>query len=178
VRCSCCLSPKCTESQPSVTLWNIWRTVSKLAHTPWQNSESRLYYKHGHLKNFKILKSQFYYFLKVLKKFFFKLFESFRVRVFPKPVENLLLTLNSFKKMTLYSNFFSNAVNSVETKEKEVLITYSSNIAKEYVYNCEDVPAFTNNLCSVLISNELQQDGGSVGSFIHRSRKEEVLTEQ
>jgi len=33
-------------------------------------------------------------------------------------------------------------------------------------------------LCSVLISNELQQDGGSVGSFIHRSRKEEVLTEQ
>ena len=80
--------------------------------------------------------------------------------------------------MTLYSNFFSSAINSVETKEKEVLITYSSNIAKEYVYNCEDVPAFTNNLCSVLISNELQQDGGSVGSFIHRSRKEEVLTEQ
>ena len=178
MRCSCCLSPKWTESQPSVTLWNIWRTVSKLAHTPWQNSENRLYYKHGHLKNFKILKSQFYYFLKVLKKFFFKLFEFFRVRVFPKPVENLLLTLNSFKKMTLYSNFFSNAVNSVETKEKEVLITYSSNIAKEYVYNCEDVPSFTNNLCSVLISNELQQDGGSVGSFIHRSRRDEVLTEQ
>ena len=178
MRCSCCLSPKWTESQVSVTLWNIWRTVSKLAHIPWQNSENQLYYKHGHLKNFKILKSHFYYFLKVLKKFFFKLFEYFRVRVFPKPVENVLLTLNSFKKMTLYSNFFSNAVNSVETKEKEVLITYSSNIAKEYVYNCEDVPAFTNNLCSVLISNELQQDGGSVGSFIHRSRREEVLTEQ
>ena len=93
VRCACCLSPKCTESQPSVTLWNIWRTVSKLAHTPWQNSESRLYYKHGHLKNFKILKSQFYYFLKVLKKFFFKLFEYFRVRVFPKPVENVLFNI-------------------------------------------------------------------------------------
>ena len=100
------------------------------------------------------------------------------MRVFPKPVENALLTFNSFKKMTLYSNFFSSAINSVETKEKEVLITYSSNIAKEYVYNCEDVPAFTNNLCSVLISNELQQDGGSVGSFIHRSRKDQVLTEQ
>ena len=100
------------------------------------------------------------------------------MRVFPKPVENLLLTLNSFKKMTLYSNFFSSAINSVETKEKEVLITYSSNIAKEYVYNCENVPQFTNNLCSVLISNELQQDGGSVGSFVSQSRKDGVLIDQ
>ena len=80
--------------------------------------------------------------------------------------------------MTLYSNFFSNAVNSVETKEKEVLITYSSNIAKEYVYNCEDVPSFTNNLCSVLISNELQQDGGSVGRYVQQSRRDGVLTDK
>ena len=80
--------------------------------------------------------------------------------------------------MTLYSNFSSNAVESVETKENSVFITYSSNLEKNYEYNCTDVPSFTNNLCSVLISNELQQDGGSVGSFIHRSRKEEVLTEQ
>ena len=80
--------------------------------------------------------------------------------------------------MTLYSNFFSNAVNSVETKEKEVLITYSSNLEKNYVYNCENVPQFTNNLCSVLISNELQQDGGSVGAFVSQSRKDGVLTDQ
>ena len=80
--------------------------------------------------------------------------------------------------MTLYSNFFSNAVESVETKENEVLITYSSNIGKEYAYNCSDVPSFTNNLCSVLISNELQLDDGSVGAFIHRSRKDGVLVEQ
>ncbi len=79
--------------------------------------------------------------------------------------------------MTLYSNFFSSAVESVETKENQVLITYSSNINKEYAYNCEDVPEFTNNLCSVLISNELNQDGGSVGAFVSRSRKENVLTE-
>ncbi len=77
--------------------------------------------------------------------------------------------------MTLYSNFFSSAINSVETKEKEVLITYSSNIAKEY---CEDVPTFTNNLCSVLISNELQQDGGSVGKFVSQSRRDGVLIDQ
>ena len=80
--------------------------------------------------------------------------------------------------MTLYSNFFSSAIESVETKEKEVLITYSSNLEKNYVYNCENVPQFTNNLCSVLISNELQQDGGSVGAFVSQSRKAGVLTDQ
>ena len=80
--------------------------------------------------------------------------------------------------MTLYSNFFSSAINSVETKEKEVLITYSSNLEKNYVYNCENVPQFTNNLCSVLISNELQQDGGSVGAFVSQSRKDGVLIDQ
>ena len=82
------------------------------------------------------------------------------------------------KNMTLYSNFFSNAVNSVETKENEVLITYSSDINKEYAYNCENVPEFTNNLCSVLISNELQQPGGSVGAFVSQSRKDAVLTDK
>ena len=81
------------------------------------------------------------------------------------------------KTMTLYSNFFSNAIKSVETKENEVFITYSSNIAKEYAYNCENVEEFTNNLCSVLISNELQQDGGSVGAFVSQSRRDNVLLE-
>ena len=80
--------------------------------------------------------------------------------------------------MTLYSNFFSSAINSVETKENQVLITYSSDINKEYAYNCEDVPQFTNNLCSVLISNELQRDGGSVGAFVSRSRSDSVLTDK
>ena len=82
------------------------------------------------------------------------------------------------KNMTLYSNFFSNAVNSVETKENEVLITYSSDINKEYAYNCENVPEFTNNLCSVLTSNELQLDDGSVGQFIHQARRDSVLTDK
>ena len=82
------------------------------------------------------------------------------------------------KTMTLYSNFFSNAIKSVETKENEVFITYSSNIAKEYAYNCENVEEFTNNLCSVLIDNELQRDGGSVGAFISQSRKDSVLTDK
>jgi len=80
--------------------------------------------------------------------------------------------------MTLYSNFFSNAIESVETKENSVFITYSSNLEKNYEYNCEDVPSFTNNLCSVLISNELQQDGGSVGAFVSQSRRSSVLTDK
>ena len=79
--------------------------------------------------------------------------------------------------MTLYSQFFSNAIESVETKENQVLITYSSNFEKEYAYNCENVEDFTNNLCSVLIDNELQRDGGSVGAFISRSRKDRVLVD-
>tara|TARA_Y100000766_G_scaffold277566_1_gene283143 strand:+ start:767 stop:1012 length:246 start_codon:yes stop_codon:yes gene_type:complete len=79
--------------------------------------------------------------------------------------------------MTLYSNFFSSAVNSVETKPDQVLIRYSSNIEKEYVYNCENVAEFTNELCSVLTSNELLQDGGSVGKFIHKSRQNNTLVE-
>ena len=80
--------------------------------------------------------------------------------------------------MTLYSNFSSNAIESVETKENSVFITYSSNLEKNYEYNCEDVPQFTNNLCSVLISNELQQDGGSVGQYIHQARRDSVLTDK
>ena len=80
--------------------------------------------------------------------------------------------------MTLYSNFTSNAIESVETKENAVFITYSSNLEKNYEYNCENVPEFTNNLCSVLISNELQQPGGSVGSFIQQSRRDSVLIDK
>ena len=80
--------------------------------------------------------------------------------------------------MTFYSRFDSSAINSIETKENQVFVTYNSNIAKEYVYNCENVPEFTNNLCSVLIDNELQRDGGSVGRFIQQSRRDSVLTDK
>jgi hypothetical protein len=79
--------------------------------------------------------------------------------------------------MTLYSNFFSSAINSVETKNNQVFVTFSSNIDKNYEYNCENVAEFTNNLCSVLISNELDQDGGSVGQYISQARKSGVLVD-
>ena len=79
--------------------------------------------------------------------------------------------------MTLYSNFFSSAINSVGINEKVVKITYSSNLDKVYEYKCENIPEFSNSLCSVLTSNELLQDGGSVGKFIHKSRREKVLVD-
>lgn len=37
--------------------------------------------------------------------------------------------------MTLYSNFFSSAINSVEINEKVVKITYSSNLEKHMNIN-------------------------------------------
>ena len=80
--------------------------------------------------------------------------------------------------MTLYSNFFSSAIESIETKENGVFITYSSNLEKNYEYNCTNVEEFTNNLCSVLIDNELQRDTGSVGRFIQQSRRDSVLTDK
>ena len=80
--------------------------------------------------------------------------------------------------MTIYSNFFSSAIESVETTKESVFITYSSNLEKNYEYNCNDIPQFTNNLCSVLISNELQRDGGSGGAFIQQSRRDAVLTDK
>ena len=64
--------------------------------------------------------------------------------------------------MTLYSNFSSNAVESVETKENSVFITYSSNLEKNYEYNCTNVEDFTNNLCYVLIYT--QNASGTPGS--------------
>ena len=48
---------------------------------------------------------------------------------------------------------------------------------KVYEYKCENIPEFSNSLCSVLTSNELLQDGGSVGKFIHKSRREKVLVD-
>ena len=89
-----------------------------------------------------------------------------------------LIATNPVKIEANYTDLDSTAIDSVRISENQVFITYSSNFEKEYAYNCEDVPQFTNNLCSVLISNELQQDGGSVGAFVSQSRKDGVLTEQ
>ena len=57
--------------------------------------------------------------------------------------------------MTFYSRFDSNAINSIETKDNQVFVTFNSNIAKEYVYNCENIADFANSLCEVLTGIEI-----------------------
>ena len=79
--------------------------------------------------------------------------------------------------MTFYSRFDSSAINSIETKENQVFVTYNSNIAKEYVYNCENIADFSNNLCEVLTGIELNNKEASLGRFISNSRKSGVLTD-
>ena len=79
--------------------------------------------------------------------------------------------------MTFYSRFDSSAINSIETKENQVFVTYNSNIAKEYVYNCENIADFSNNLCEVLTGVELNNKESSLGRFISNSRKSGVLTD-
>ncbi len=79
--------------------------------------------------------------------------------------------------MTFYSRFDSSAINSIETKENQVFVTYNSNIAKEYVYNCENIADFSDNLCEVLTGIELNNKEASLGRFISDSRKSGVLTD-
>jgi len=88
------------------------------------------------------------------------------------------LTFNYNTKMsTIYDQFTSSAVKSVETLENEVKIVYNSNINKEYTFNCEDVLEFTNKLCEVLTAHELLLSDGSVGRFVNNQIKSGVLVE-
>jgi len=79
--------------------------------------------------------------------------------------------------MTFYSKFDSNAINSIETKDNQVFVTFNSNIAKEYVYNCENIADFANSLCEVLTGIEINNSDASVGKFISNSRKSGVLSD-
>tara|TARA_B100000963_G_scaffold42661_1_gene31786 strand:+ start:3373 stop:3615 length:243 start_codon:yes stop_codon:yes gene_type:complete len=80
--------------------------------------------------------------------------------------------------MAIYSNFESTAVKSIETLPNTVKVVYNTNESKEYTFDCEDVLDFANELCSVLIDQELGRTGGSVGRFLSRSVKNSVLTPQ
>jgi hypothetical protein len=80
--------------------------------------------------------------------------------------------------MAIYSNFESTAVKSIETLPNTVKVVYNTNESKEYVFNCENVLDFANELCAVLVDHELGRSGGSVGRFLHRSISNSVLTPQ
>lgn len=80
--------------------------------------------------------------------------------------------------MAIYSNFESTAVKSIETLPNTVKVVYNTNESKEYAFDCENVLDFANELCSVLLDQELGRSGGSVGRFLHRSISDSVLTPQ
>ena len=80
--------------------------------------------------------------------------------------------------MAIYSNFESTAVKSIETLPNTVKVVYNTNESKEYAFDCENVLDFANELCAVLVDQELGRSGGFVGRFLHRSISNSVLTPQ
>ena len=76
----------------------------------------------------------------------------------------------------MYNNLISTAVESIEIVDNQVKVVYISNKDKEYVFNCDNIEQFEDDLCKELISIEMKT-GGSVGKFLHNSIKEKVLIE-
>ena len=76
----------------------------------------------------------------------------------------------------MYNNLISTAIKSINIVENTVIITYNSNIDKEYTFKCEDIHVFEDSLCKELISIELKT-GGSVGRFLHNQIKDGLIVE-
>lgn len=76
----------------------------------------------------------------------------------------------------MYDNLISTAIKSINITDNSVIITYNSNIDKEYTFTCNNIQVFEDSLCKELISIELKT-GGSVGRFLHNQIKEGLIVE-
>ena len=76
----------------------------------------------------------------------------------------------------MYNNLISTAIKSINIVENTVIITYNSNIDKEYTFKCNNIQVFEDSLCKELISIELKT-GGSIGRFLHNQIKEGLIVE-
>ena len=76
----------------------------------------------------------------------------------------------------MYDNLISTAIKSINIVENTIIITYNSNIDKEYTFKCDNTQVFEDTLCKELISIELKT-GGSVGKFLHNQIKEGLIVE-
>ena len=76
-----------------------------------------------------------------------------------------------------YENLNSSAINSIIVEDSVVKVVYSSNIDKEYTFNCQDTEQFVQQLSEELIDVELNNGKGSVGRFLHNQIKNGVLVE-
>ena len=74
----------------------------------------------------------------------------------------------------MYNNLISTAIKSINITDNSVIITYNSNIDKEYTFNCDNIQDFEDSLCKELISVELKT-AGSVGKFLHNQIKEGLI---
>jgi hypothetical protein len=78
---------------------------------------------------------------------------------------------------TSFKNLQSSAVNSIEVVDNIVKVVYNSNLDKEYSFICQDTEAFVDNLTLQCIGIELNEDGVSVGKFLHQQIQSGVLVE-
>ena len=106
-------------------------------------------------------------------------------RTFPqtcgKPRKFIILTFKTLKltkKMAIYEAFTSTAIERIETGKNEVQITYTSDLNKQYGFNCADVDQFRDDLSSVLVDLELNRNPASVGRFVHESINKGALVAQ
>ena len=76
----------------------------------------------------------------------------------------------------MYDNLISTAIKSINIVENTVIVTYYSNVDKEYTFNCNNIQVFEDSLCKELVSIELKT-GGSVGKFLHNQVKEGLIVE-
>ena len=76
-----------------------------------------------------------------------------------------------------YENLNSSAINSIIVEDNVVKVVYSSNVDKEYTFECKDIDQFTEQLSAELIDVELNNGKGSVGRFMHQQIRNGVLVE-
>ena len=82
----------------------------------------------------------------------------------------------------LFDKLDSSAIECVEVDENVVKVVYTSNIDKEYSFNCENVDEFLDNFTEILVECELNKDNPqfekkSVGRFINQQIKQGVLVQ-
>ena len=63
----------------------------------------------------------------------------------------------------------SSAIFTIKMGESSVLITYNSNIDKEYEFNCENITEFEENVSKTLKNKE------SIGKLVHSYIKQDKL---
>ena len=80
--------------------------------------------------------------------------------------------------MAIYEAFTSTAIEKIETGSNDVKITYTSDLNKQYGFNCADVDQFRDDLSSVLVNLELNRNPASVGRFVHESINKGALVAQ